>query len=255
MVLNLEKTAKNEYISGLKMLGLSTYEASTFYTLITRSELTAADLCSLTGIPDSKIYHTLNTLEQRGMIAVQKGRPNRFKALKPDEAMANLKHGLIEEHRRKLRMLEALTTKLLTLYESIEGREEVELAYIIRGIRGILYKMNNLIRQARRSLLIFVSDMEMWRGIEPSIVEAAGQGVKIYLGITKNIEQTPIFDRLGTVKWIDCLCGLLVVDDQTLLDITEWRPNGAMAILTQEPNIIRFTWEYYKNPKCCSHVE
>ncbi|NIM44302.1 MAG: ArsR family transcriptional regulator, partial [Nitrososphaeria archaeon] len=51
-----------------------------FYTLVTHSELTAADLCKDTGIPDSKIYHTLSELERRGMIAVQRQRPTLFKA-------------------------------------------------------------------------------------------------------------------------------------------------------------------------------
>ena len=60
---NIEESVKNEILSGLKAIGLSTHEASTFYTLVTHSEMTAADLSQQTGIPDSKIYGTLNREE------------------------------------------------------------------------------------------------------------------------------------------------------------------------------------------------
>ncbi len=247
MTLDIEKVAENEVLSSLKQLGLATYEATTFHTLITHSELKAADLCSKTGIPDSKIYHTLNTLEQRGMITVQRGRPSLFKALPPDEAMANLKRVLEEDHSQKMGMLDALTIKMSEMYEGVESREEMELGYVIRGISGILSKMNTLIDQAQESLLLFAVDTYMLQEVEQSIIEAAKRGVTIDLGLTENVEVPPLLEHLGTVKRVDCVYGLLVVDEQTLLDLY-----GTLAVLTQRPKIIRFTREYYNNPKCCT---
>ncbi|MFX0197090.1 MAG: TrmB family transcriptional regulator [Candidatus Hodarchaeota archaeon] len=241
---NIETASKNELSSGLKMLGLSTYEASTFYTLVVNLEMTAADLSRQTGIPDSKIYHTLNSLETRGMISIKKGRPSLYKALQPDEAMMNLKQTLDEDYQQKVMMLEALTTKFTRLYESVESKEEMELAYVIHGIRGIFEKMNNLIRQAQRSLLVFVPDMDFWKRVEQSLVEAAGRGIKIELGLHEKFELTPLIERLGTVKKVDCQYGLLLVDDQTLLD-----RYGAMAVLTQKPTIIQYTREHYNHPE------
>lgn len=241
---NIETASKNELSSGLKLLGLSSYEASAFYNLVINLEMTAADLSRQTGIPDSKIYHALNSLEKRGMISIQKGRPSLYKALQPDEAMVNLKQILDEDYQQKVTMLESLTTKFSSLYECVESKEEMELAYVIHGIRGIFEKMNNLIRQAQRSLLVFVPDMDFWKRVEQSLVESAERGVKIELGLHKKFEQTPLIERLGTVKRVECKYGLLLVDNQTLLD-----RYGEMAVLTQKPTIIRYTCEHYNNPE------
>lgn len=254
---NIEESIKNEILSGLKAIGLSTHEALTFYTLVTHSEMTAADLSQQTGIPDSKIYGTLKLLERRGMIIIQRGRPSHFQALKPGEAMANLKHELGEEYRQKLAMLEALMGKLSTLYASIEGREAIEVAYVIRGLRGIHEKMNNLIRQAQRNLLLFVADTDLLQIVEQSLVEAYDRDIQMKLGLNEQVELTSplkqlfeIENRLKSeeqkfrVKTVVCQYGLLVVDDQTLLDLY-----GTMAVLTQRPTIIQYIREYYDTPK------
>jgi len=254
---NIEESVKNEILSGLKSLSFSTHEALTFYTLVTHSEMTAADLSQQTGIPDSKIYGTLNSLEQRGMILIQRGRPSLFQALKPDEAMANLKHELNEEYRHKIAMLEALTGKLSTLYESIEGREAIEVAYVIRGLRGIHEKMNNLIRQAQRNLLLFVAETDLLQKVEQSLIEAYDRDIKIKLGLTEQVElinslkqlyeeenRLKSEERKIEVKKVDCQYGLLIVDDQTLLDLY-----GTMAVLTQRPTIIQYIREFYNTPK------
>ena len=172
------------------------------------------------------------------MISIKKGRPSLYKALPPDEAMVNLKQALDEDYQQKVIMLEALTTKFSRLYESVENKEEMELAYVIHGIRGIFEKMNNLIRQAQQSLLVFVPDMDFWNRVEQSLIEAAERGVKIELGLHEKFEQTPLIERLGTVKRVECQYGLLLVDDQTLLD-----RYGEMAVLTQKPTIIQYTRE------------
>lgn len=250
----IEEAAKRELLSGLRALGLSTYEASTFHKLVIHSELTATELCKETGIPDSKIYNTLSELERRGMIAVQRGRPNLFRALRPEEAMANLKRALDEEHKQRLMTLDELTLKLSALYESIENRGEVELAYIIRGIRGIYGKMNDLINSAKRSLLLFIPDTKIWREVEEAIAEAVDHGIKIDVALTDDVDRTSLVERLREVKSLDCECCLLVVDGRTLLNVPDWSPDRATAILTQERNMIRFTREYYNNPKCCSNT-
>lgn len=67
----------------------------------------------------------------------------------------------------------------------------MELAYIIHGIRGILSKMNNLIHSAQRSLLLFLPDTKIWRGVEQTIVEAANHGVKIDIALTEKVELPP----------------------------------------------------------------
>jgi len=243
--------AKADVLSELVSLGLTSYEASTFYAIVTSPGRTATELCKETGIPDSKIYHTLGGLDRRGMIEVQRGRPKLFRALRPTDAMENLRRVLDEEHDRRLGVLEGLTAKLSALHEGVEGGEELELAYIIRGIRGIISKMNTTIRNARQSLLMFIPDTEIWGEIENAVVEAADRNVRVDLALAKGVELKPSLHHFGSFRELDCECCILLADGRTLLNVTDWSPKRATALLTQEPNLIRFTREYYNNPTCC----
>jgi sugar-specific transcriptional regulator TrmB len=246
----LQNGARADILSGLASLGLTSYEASTFYAIVTSPGRTAAELCKESGIPDSKIYHTLGGLERRGMIEVQRGRPKLYRALRPTEAMENLRRVLNEEHARRLNALEGLTAKLTALHQQAEGEEELELAYIVRGLRGIVSKMNAIIRSARQSLLLFIPSVEIWNEIQGAIVEVADRGVRVELALAKGVELKPSL-LPGSFRELDCGCCILLADGRTMLNVTDWSSMTATAILTQEPNLIRFTREYYNNPACC----
>jgi len=247
-----DEAARREVVSGLRSLGLSTYGASTFQSLVAHSEMTAAELCQETGIPDSKIYHALRELEEAGMIAVQRGRPNAYRALRPEEAMESLGKALEEEYELRRSRLEGLTGRLQDIYESVEERDEVEVAYIIRGARGIMRKMRGLMGQARRSLLVFIPDQDIMKSLKESMIEAAERGVRVELALKEGVEADPGLWGLSRIRSMDCNCCLLVADGEAMLNVPDWSPEGAVAVLTRESNMILFTQEYYNNPTCCT---
>lgn len=254
----IEERKREDAISELRSLGLSTYEALTFHALSTHREMTAADLCKETGIPDSKIYQTLEGLEEKGMIAVQKTRPSLYRTMRPEEAMSNLRRRLEEEHRRRLEGLEKMASKLSDLYENVGDGEEVELAYIVRGIRAITMRAKSLIKNARRSLMLFVPDSEIWQELDDDVANAIKRGIGLELGITGDIDENSIIQQLPdkvNVKRIGCYCFVLVVDGKTMINVRDWSKDKAVALLTQEPTMIRFASEYFSNPSCCLDIK
>src|SRR2546429_9329769 len=62
----------------LRELGVSGPAADAFCALVRTAEATAAELVRKTGIPDSKIYHALDELAEKGLVEVQAGHPNTF---------------------------------------------------------------------------------------------------------------------------------------------------------------------------------
>ena len=86
--------------------------------------------------------------------------------------------------------------------------------------------------------------MEFWKMVEQSLLQAAERGIKIDLGLHAKFELTPLIEQLGTVKRVHCQYGLLLVDDQTLLD-----RYGEMAVLTQKPTMIQYTREHFNHPE------
>ena len=57
----------------LEKIGLTSYETKTYTSLLKNGELTASDLSTKSGVPYSKIYEVLGTLEEKGWIGSDDG--------------------------------------------------------------------------------------------------------------------------------------------------------------------------------------
>ena len=67
------------------------------------------------------------------------------------------------------------------------------------------------------------------------------------------------FSDLGEIRLLCCsleqsisALGMLIADMKTLLTVSDWGDETAM--LTQDPNLIRVTRDYYDSPTCCKTV-
>ncbi len=147
-----ETVARDRLVSRLRELELSTHEALIYLALLAHPRTTASTLCKETGIPDSKIYYALDGLAKKNMLIVQKGNPNIYVPVSPKEAVANLKQHLTERLNERMKEADVLVDILMPMYESTGEREELELAYIIRGQKNIINRMKALIETARKEI-------------------------------------------------------------------------------------------------------
>ncbi|MFQ6074190.1 MAG: TrmB family transcriptional regulator [Candidatus Bathyarchaeia archaeon] len=246
-----ETGAKERILSQLRELGLSTNEAVTYVTLLAHPNISAATLCKETGIPDSKIYYGLDGLLRKGMIMVQRGVPKIYTAVHPEEAIANLKNQLIDTLNEKLEKADALITLLSPLYESAEKPQEIELAYIIRGQRNVIRKMNDLIESARREITLLISHLPILQSLKPSLNNAQQRRVALNIAVAEEVLEKENLAEFGSVKLLRCPCTMLIVDTETLLAVSSWTEENSRAILTQDVGLVTVSKEYYSNSRCC----
>ena len=71
----------------LEKIGLTSYEIRTFTSLLKDGELTASDLSQKSGVPYSKIYEVLGTLEEKGWIGSDNSRPTKYFAKSPSTGL------------------------------------------------------------------------------------------------------------------------------------------------------------------------
>jgi sugar-specific transcriptional regulator TrmB len=252
--------ADSRILSRLKELGLSSYEALAFVTLLSRSSMTANALCRETGIPDSKIYYALDGLAKRGMITVQKGNPNIFRPVQPRDAIANLKEEMTEELNERTREADSLADLLTSIYDSAEKPQELELAYIIRGQKNIMKRMKALIDTARKEVTIFISHPEVYTELEDCLARAGEERrVTTNIAVTREIYEKTRSTVLRKSRYVCCTDltsadspGMLITDTKTLLTIANWIDET--AILTQDPNIVRVCRSYFDNPAWCKKM-
>ena len=255
-----ETVVRDRIVSRLKELELSTYEALTYLTLLTNSNITASTLCKETGIPDSKIYFALDGLANKGMLVVQRSNPSIYRAVPPKEAISNLKRQMTERLNEKFKEADVLADTLTQVYESAEKPEELEVAYIIRGQKNIINRMKALVETSRKEISIFISYPAVIRELKESLIKAKEKRrVKLNIAVTQEVFEKEDFSNLGEIRLLSCSVdqsieslGMLISDMKTLLTVSDWFDETAM--LTQDKNLIRVCRDYYNNPDCCTIV-
>jgi sugar-specific transcriptional regulator TrmB len=262
MTLNIKETvARDRVVSRLKELELPTYEALIYVTLLTHPNITASVLCKETGIPDSKIYYALDGLSKKGMLIVQKGNPNVYLPIPPEEAIANLKSQLTESLHEKIKEADALIDMLTPVYENAEKSEELEMAYIVRGQKNIINRMKALIETAHREITVFIAYPEVLAGLRESLIDAKERRrIKLNIAMTKEVFEKGNASSLGEIRLMHCSAkqsidslGMLISDMKTLITVSDWM--GEAALLTQDRNLVRVARDYYDSPSCCATVQ
>jgi sugar-specific transcriptional regulator TrmB len=242
-------TAKDRIITRLKELELSTYEATVYATLLAHPTMTASELCRETGIPNTKIYYSLDELSEKGMISVRKGNPKIYRPTPPKEAITNLKQRLTEKLNEKLIEADVLVDMMLPIYESAEKSDELEVAYIIRGQGNITNRMKALIESARKEVTFFVANPALFRGLRASLVEAnEKRRIRLNIAMSEEMLHSEELSGLGDLRVICCPVTLMISDVKTLITVSDWGEETGM--LSQDQNLIRVARDYYDNSLC-----
>jgi sugar-specific transcriptional regulator TrmB len=255
-----ETVAREQIIARLKELELPTHEASIYVTLLMHPNIAASVLCKETGIPDSKIYYSLEGLSQKGMLLVQKGNPNIYLPVSPKEAISNLKNRLTESLEEKLREADVLVDMLTPIFDSAEKLEDLEVAYIIRGQKNIINRMKALIENARREITIFISHPAVLNSLKTAMIDAKERRkIKLNIAMTQEVFKKEDTSDLGEIRLMCCVAeqsldslGMIISDMKTLLTVSDWM--GEAAMLTQDQNLVKIAKDYYDSPSCCTTV-
>ena len=77
-------------VDRLVRLGLTTYEARAYITLVRRDSFTAAQIARTAGLPRQRIYDVLASLVEKGLASARPGSVVKYAALAPDLAVERL---------------------------------------------------------------------------------------------------------------------------------------------------------------------
>ena len=89
-------------VERLVRLGLTTYEARAYVTLVRRDSFTAAQIARTAGLPRQRIYDVLASLVEKGLASARPGTVVKYAALAPDLAVERL----VAERREAMTALE-----------------------------------------------------------------------------------------------------------------------------------------------------
>jgi len=135
--------------AAIKRLGLSEYEIKAYIALLSKRGGTASEISAAAQIPVSKIYETLKTLERKGLVKVERGRPMRYMPEHPQVASDAIKASIENTLKSDL---EIFVSSLTQIYEGA-GPERPDL-WIIRGEASLWRSVKDVMGRANKQLSV-----------------------------------------------------------------------------------------------------
>jgi len=233
----------------LREVGLREYETRAYLILLERGVMTASEVSEHGGIPYSKVYETLNSLERKGWIEVERGRPSRYFPKAPSESL--------EAARLRLEDMvnswkHVILGELQPLYEKRELMEKPDI-WILRGEFSILAKLKEMLDVARKELMIAAPAFA--KGfVDASVpvlgqVRSSGVSVKVMVAGDWDVEEIA---KLGETRLRDNLFGGGVIVDgkEALLFLgeadTKRSYSGLLVIWSNHIGLVKFAREYFQ---------
>ncbi len=168
-------------------LGLTRYEASAYLALTRRGRATGAEVARLAALPRQRIYDVLDALVGRGLATVTPGRPARYVAVAPQEALGQL----LDQRRAGLERLERdvadTVSRLTPAFEA--GRVENDPLNFIEVLRepgAIAKRFAELEASTQREILVFTK--------APYALDPANNVAGLEL-LKRNVEARSVYER------------------------------------------------------------
>jgi len=227
----------------LREIGLTDYETRAYLVLLERGVMTASEVSEHGGVPYSKIYETLNSLERKGWIEAEQGRPSRYFPKSPSEAL--------EEARLRLEDMvggwrRTVLGELQPLYERRELREKPDI-WILRGEFSVLAKLQEMLSSARKELMVAspLFARSFVDAVVPMIRQVQDSGVSVQVMITRdqNVEKIA---KVGEVRVRDDMFGggAIVDGREAMLFLGEDKPT--LVIWSNHMGLVKFARDYFQ---------
>lgn len=201
-------------MADLSEIGLAKNEAKAFEAVLKLGKAGASEISKESGVPYSRIYDILASLEHKGLVKII---PEKGKKFIPGDPSSLKK--LIDEKKQSLDVLDKEVEKLKSMYEKAE-KEPVEIA---RGKKNF-YKIERQLPRARKQILNikYTSEYQpVWAREDKADIR---KGVKLKV-LTRYDDET----KGNVLKWLNAYKNIKQI------------PNEGVAIGIRDDNAIMIT--------------
>ena len=226
----------------LEKIGLTSYEIRTFTSLLKDGELTASDLSQKSGVPYSKIYEVLGTLEEKGWIGSDNSRPTKYFAKSPSTGLETTKQNII-------------LSELVPLYEKSGTSEKPEI-WVLSGAVNITAKILEMVESCRKEVMIAIPEagQELVRLALPKLRLLHDKGVEITILTSDKLDKdsTVAIKRVAKVKVKEGLFGGGIISDKRYVVILlgpergDTKSSEIVAIWADHAGLAVFAREYFE---------
>lgn len=209
---------------------LNSYEAKVWVALLGRGIASAGELAELTGVPRSRTYDILESLERKGLVIMRLGKPIKYISINPEEVIDKLKKQVDRQLHKRIKRIEEVKNnpiwdEVVQMYDKgVKKVDPTKISGAIKGRHHLHDRFEELFSEAEEEILLATSGVELNRMIEyhfPSLKAANERGVNIRIAVSpegvtdKNLK---LGRELGEVKkLVDMDTRFVVIDGNELI--------------------------------------
>ena len=242
-----DKTKKS-----LEKIGLTSYEIKSYGTLLKEGEITASEISEKSGVPYSKIYEVLSTLEEKGWLGSDNSRPTKYFAKSPTTALDTTQQNAENEF---LKNKSVILTELTSVYEK-SGTSEKPDIWVISGAMNIVAKIMELVDNCRSEVLIAIPQAgeEIVKQALPKLRHLNEKGVKITILTSDKLDKESVkaISRIAKIKIKSGLFGGGIISDKRYVvillgpEISGSKTTDIVAIWADHAGLAGFAKEYFE---------
>jgi HTH-type transcriptional regulator, sugar sensing transcriptional regulator len=179
---------EKKFLTKLKDFGLNSYESKVWAALLSRGVSTAGELSDIANVPRSRSYDVLESLEKKGFVVMKLGKPIKYLAVPPTEAIDRVKKRIKTQADEDEKQLEELKTseilqELSLLHtQGIETQDPADMTGSIKGRENIYDHLEYQIKNAKEKVTIATTEEGLIRktgALLKQIKKAKERGVEI----------------------------------------------------------------------------
>jgi len=243
---------QESFLKKIKDFGLNSYEAKIWTALLSRGVSTAGELSDIAGVPRSRSYDILESLEKKGFIIMKIGKPIKYLALAPEEVVERVKKRISAEAQERTNSLEQIKgsevlRELNVLHtQGVDMINPSELTGLIKGRNQIYNHLASMIKGAKKSVVLMTTEEGLIRkhaqlGKVLKKSSEKGVDIKILAPLTaKSKEAADELKTFATVKNIKGFNGRFCIIDNKelafmLLEDSKVHPSYDAAVWVNTP--------------------
>ena len=220
---------KPELVKKIKdYFGLNIYETKVWVALLSKGIASAGEVAELSGVPRSRTYDVLESLEKRGFAIIKIGKPVKYIAVKPTEVIEKIKANTLNEAQERVKSLVNLKgtqeyTELEQIYTSgIDPIKSQDITGALRGRSNIIAKLREMFDNAKKEVFVCtsVSDFDdKSRALIPVLERADKKEIKIKLALSGELDKIKKLNSKHNLKakQIDSNARLFMTDKKEIL--------------------------------------
>jgi sugar-specific transcriptional regulator TrmB len=184
--------AEKAVLESLKnVMKLNSYEAKIYTALLSRGISSASELADISGVPRSRCYDVLESLEKKGFVFMKIGKPLRYIAISPKDAIETLKKAARIEESRIMALMDSFVEddvfdELRQLYKAgVNYVDNTEISTSMVGRQNINSFLKEMLSRASSNITVHTTE-ESAKRKEKIIRKAVDKKVKVSINVHGN---------------------------------------------------------------------